>query len=111
MRLLALFDLWLPVELAIGMFAVLSAFSFLGGALYERRHELNIETWVSPERTAALEEKQIQRESDKVVHDAYGLMRAGAHIQSFKMLEAWADLPRQRAGRLPLAMRTDRELG
>ena len=56
---------------------------------YERRHELNIETWVSPERTAALEEKQIQRESDKVVHDAYGLMRAGAHIQSFKMLEAW----------------------
>lgn len=89
LRLLALFDLWLPVELAIGMFAVLSAFSFLGGALYERRHELNIETWVSPERTAALEEKQIQRESDKVVHDAYGLMRAGAHIQSFKMLEAW----------------------
>jgi hypothetical protein len=89
LRLLAAFDLWLPVELAIGMFAVLSAFSFLGGALYERRHELNLETWVSPERTAALEEEQVQRESDKVVHNAYGLMRAGSHIESFKMLEEW----------------------
>ena len=30
---------------------VLSVFSFLGGALYERRHELGLETWASPERT------------------------------------------------------------
>lgn len=89
LRLLASFDLWLPVELAIGMFAVLSAFSFLGGALYERRHELNIETWVSPERTAALEEKQTQRQSDNLVHEAYGLMRAGSHVKSFKMLDEW----------------------
>jgi hypothetical protein len=68
---------------------VLSVFSFLGGALYERRDELNLETWVSPERTAALEEKQTQRENDKHVHEAYGLMRAGSHIKSFQMLEDW----------------------
>lgn len=89
LKLLWAFDLWLPVELVIGMFAVLSVFSFLGGALYERRHELNIETWVSPERSAALEEKQTQRESDKLVHEAYGLMRAASHIKSFQMLEEW----------------------
>jgi hypothetical protein len=89
LKLLWAFDLWLPVEVVIGMFAVLSVFSFLGGAIYERRHELNLETWVSPERTAALENKQTQRENDKLVHEAYGLMRAGAHIKSFQMLEDW----------------------
>jgi hypothetical protein len=89
LKLLWAFDLWLPVEIAIGMFAVLSVFSFLGGALYERRHELNLETWVSPERTAALEHEQTRRENDKLVHEAYGLMRADAHIKSFQMLEGW----------------------
>src|SRR3984957_8986591 len=89
LKLLWTLDLWLPFELSIGMFAVLSVFSFLGGALYERRHDLNLETWVSPERTAALEEKQTQRENDKHVHQAYGLMRAGSHIKSFQMLEDW----------------------
>lgn len=89
LRLLWNFDLWLPAEIVIGMFAVLSVFSFLGGALYERRHELNLETWVSPERTAALEEKQTQRDNDKQVHEAYGLMRAGSHIKSFQLLEDW----------------------
>ena len=89
LRLLWAFDLWLPVEFVIGMFAVLSVFSFLGGALYERRHELNLETWASPERTAALENQQTQRENDKVVHEAYGLMRADSHIKSFQMLEDW----------------------
>lgn len=89
LKLLWSFDLWLPVEIGIGMFAVLSVFSLLGGALYERRHELNLETWVSPERTAALEDKQTQRENDRQVHEAYGLMRAGSHVKSFQMLEDW----------------------
>jgi hypothetical protein len=89
LKLLWSFGLMLPVELVVGMFAVLSVFSFLAGALYERRHQLNLETWVSPERTAALEEKQTQRENDKIVHEAYGLMRAASHIKSFQMLEDW----------------------
>jgi hypothetical protein len=89
LRLLWSFDLWLPAQVVIGMFAVLSVFSFLGGALYERRHELNLETWASPERTAALEQKQTQRASDALVHEAYGLMRASSHIKSYQMLEDW----------------------
>jgi hypothetical protein len=89
LRLLWAFHLWLPAEIGLGMFAVLSVFSFLGGALYERRHELNLETWVSPERTAALQTQQTLRENDQLVHEAYGLMRAGAHIKSFRMLEEW----------------------
>jgi len=71
------------------MFAILSIFSFLGGAIYERRHELGIETWVSPERTAELKSKEEWRGHEKLVMDAYGLMRAGSHIKSWEMLFDW----------------------
>jgi len=79
----------IPVEIAAGMFALLSVFSFLGGALYERRDELGIETWVSPERTEALKDKEILREHDKLVLDAYGLMRANSHVKSWQVLAEW----------------------
>jgi hypothetical protein len=82
-------DLWLPVEIAISMFAFLSVFSFLGGALYERRDELGIETWVSPERAEAVKNKEDQRQNDKLVLDAYGLMRAGSHVKSWQVLADW----------------------
>ena len=39
---------FLPLELALAMFAILSVFSVLGGALYERRNELGLETRRSP---------------------------------------------------------------
>jgi hypothetical protein len=83
------FDLWPPIEYSTDMFAVLSVFSFLAGCIYERRHELNLETWVSPERTQALKVKEMQREHDKVVLDAYGLMRADAHIKCWQTLADW----------------------
>jgi len=82
-------DVPVPVDIALGMFALLSVFSFLGGALYERRDELGIETWVSPERTAALKSKEELRENDKLVLDAYGLMRANAHVKSWQVLADW----------------------
>jgi hypothetical protein len=84
-------DLWLPVEIAVGMFALLSVFSFLGGALYERRDELGIETWVSPERAEARQNKEVLRENEKLVLDAYGLMRAGSHVKSWQVLADWLE--------------------
>jgi hypothetical protein len=87
--ILGKFDLWMPVEVIIGMFAMLSIFSFLGGALYERRDELGIETWVSPERTKALRDKEDLKVNDKVVLDAYGLMRADSHVKSWQILADW----------------------
>jgi len=92
--LLGLWLLWklnlsMPLEIAIGMFALLSVFSFLGGALYERRDELGIETWVSPERTEARQNKEDLRQHDKLVLDAYGLMRAGSHVKSWQVLADW----------------------
>ena len=94
--LLALFALWkfdlvLSVEIALSMFAVLSIFSFLGGAIYERRDELGIETWVSPERTESLRDKETLKVNDKLVQDAYGLMRAGSHVKSWQVLTDWLE--------------------
>jgi hypothetical protein len=82
-------DWWFPVEAATAMFAVLSIFSFLGGAIYERRHELGVETWASPERSEDLQKKDELRRSDNLVMRAYGLMRADSHIQSWQMLTDW----------------------
>ena len=89
LSLIGKLDLWFPIEAALGMFAVLSIFSFLGGAIYERRHELGVETWVSPERTADLEKKDELRRSDNLVMEAYGLMRVNSHTQCWQMLTDW----------------------
>jgi len=83
------FDPWPPIEYSIDLFAVLSVFTFLAGCIYERRHELNLDTWVSPEQTKALEAKEKQRGHDNVVLDAYGLMRANAHIKCWQTLSDW----------------------
>jgi hypothetical protein len=87
--LLGRWELWLPVQIAIYMFCILSVFSVLGGALYERRHELGLETWASPERTEELQRKQDLRESEKQVTEAYGQMRAGSHTQAWQLLQTW----------------------
>jgi hypothetical protein len=87
--LLAKVEMWLPLEFVIAMFATLSVFSVLGGAIYERRHELGIETWVSPERTKDLRLKEQLRQSENIVTEAYGLMRAGAHVKSWQVLMDW----------------------
>jgi hypothetical protein len=87
--LLARLHLWLPLAISLGMFATLSVFSALGGALYERRHELGLEAWHSPERTAHKEAELDRRESERLVTEAYGLARVGQHVQAWTMLEAW----------------------
>ena len=87
--LLGRWELWLPVQIAIYMFCILSIFSVLGGALYERRHELGLETWASPERTEELRRKQDLRDSDKTVTEAYGQMRVGSHTQAWELLQTW----------------------
>jgi hypothetical protein len=82
-------DLWLSVETAIGMFAVLSIFSFLGGALYERRHELGLDTWVSPEQTLDLRRQEERKQDDLIIMQAYGLMRASSHVKCWQTLNTW----------------------
>jgi len=89
LALLSRLDLWLPLEIAIAMFAWLSVFSFLGGALYERRHELGIEAWASPELVEERRRAHVLRDDERMVTEAYGLMRAGSHIKSWQILTDW----------------------
>ncbi len=87
--LLSRWELWLPVQIAIYMFCILSLFSVLGGALYERRHELGVEAWVSPERTAGLELERDRRQSENIVAEAYGKLRAGEAVAAWQQLQSW----------------------
>jgi hypothetical protein len=82
-------ELSLPLELAILMFCILSVFSALGGALYERRHELGLETWASPERTQQRRDAEDLRQSEAEVMEAYGQIRAGSHTRAWDMLQTW----------------------
>ena len=82
-------DLWLSVQFAILMFCILSVFSVLGGALYERRHELELETWASPERTEERRRDEELRQSEQEVTEAYGQMRVGSHTRAWEQLQAW----------------------
>jgi hypothetical protein len=87
--LLGRWEVWLPVQIATFMFCVLSVFSVLGGALYERRHELELETYHSPERTEERVQAQDRRQSEHEVAEAYGQVRAGSHTAAWQMLQTW----------------------
>jgi hypothetical protein len=64
-------------------------FSFLGGALYERRDQLGIEAWASPERVAERQHAQEMKDAERIATEAYGLMRADSHIKSWQLLKDW----------------------
>jgi hypothetical protein len=87
--LLGRWELWLPVQIATFMFCILSVFSVLGGALYERRHELELETYHSPERTEERVQAQDLRQSERELTEAYGKMRAGSHTAAWQLLQTW----------------------
>jgi hypothetical protein len=89
--LLTKLNLWLPVQLAIDMFAILSMFSALAGAVYERRHELGLDTWHSPERTVERQLNAERHQSENIVTEVYGLVRAGSHVKAWQMLQTWLE--------------------
>ena len=80
---------WLLLQFALILFALLSLFSILGGALYERRHELDLETAVSPERTQARQQTQELHQSERLVAEAYGKARVGSHTEAWQRLQSW----------------------
>jgi hypothetical protein len=87
--LLVRWELPMLVQIATFMFCFLSVFSVLGGVLYERRHELELETWASPERTQERRQAEDVRQSDRDVAEAYGQMRAGSHTRAWEQLQTW----------------------
>lgn len=86
---IAKIDLGFLLECVFDSFALLSVFSVLGGALYERRHELGLDAWHSPERTDAREREARHRRDAHEIAEAYALTRANQHIQAWEKLQAW----------------------
>jgi hypothetical protein len=81
--------LGLIFQTAAVMFGMLSAISVLAGALYERREQLGLATWISPERDAELQRRDEHTQDEKVVTEAYGLLRANHHQESWERLQVW----------------------
>lgn len=82
-------QLWLILQLVATLFAMLSLFCVLAGALYERRHELGLDAWHSPERRHAREQHAELRRSQQVIDAAYHQMRIGAHTAAWAILQDW----------------------
>ena len=76
--------LGLPLGIACLMFGWLAVFSIIGGALYERRHELGIDTWRSPERDHARQQAEQNKQHDRFVDELYGHWRGGAYKEALQ---------------------------
>lgn len=62
--------------------------SALGGALYERRLELGLEAWESPERRDAKRAVESDRQRDRAADEIYQLVRIGRHADALRLLGA-----------------------
>src|SRR5262245_46016713 len=76
--------LGLPLAIACLMYGWFAVFSVIGGALYERRHELGIEAWRSPERDRARHDAALGKEHDRFIDELYGHWRGGAYKEALQ---------------------------
>jgi hypothetical protein len=82
-------DLWESLQVGFLLFCVLSIFTVLGGALYERRHVLGLEPTHTPERKAERAEQERAKERHKALDEVYGEARGGNFMASRESLLRW----------------------
>jgi hypothetical protein len=82
-------NVWETVGIAFLLFCVLSIFSGLGGALYERRHELGFDATHTPERIAERQERERSRDRAKALDEVYGEARGGNFAAARDSLLRW----------------------
>lgn len=82
-------DIWPMLRLALVLFCVLSIFTMLGGALYERRHVLGLEPTHTPERKAERADRERSKERAKALDVIYGEARGGNYMASRDSLLHW----------------------
>ena len=76
--------LGMPLAIACLMYGWLAVFSIIGGALYERRHELGIDAWRSPERDRARHEADLGKDHNRFIDELYGHWRGGAYKEALQ---------------------------
>jgi hypothetical protein len=79
----------LSVKIAASLFLILSLFSGLGSAIFERRHRLGYEPTESPERTHEREERERSHERARALDLAYGEARSGNFAAGTNTLLQW----------------------
>lgn len=80
---------WEMLKISSLLFCVLSIFTMLGGALFERRHVLGLEPTHTPERKAEREERERSRERAKALDGVYGEARGGNFMAARDSLLHW----------------------
>lgn len=88
---LAQLPLWSAVKSAADQWLLLSLFSLMGGAIYERREALGHEPQVSPERTAEREERVRARQRERMLDEAYVPARIHEPSRVVEPLRRWFD--------------------
>ena len=82
-------DLPLSVRIAASLFLILSLFSGLGSAIFERRHRLGYEATDAPERLAERAERERSQERARALDLAYGAARSGNFADGSQTLLQW----------------------
>lgn len=80
-----------PEPLAIGaaQLLLLALYALIGGALYERRDELGIEAWESPERSAARADADAAHRDDAILDEIYRHVRVRKPELGYAVAERW----------------------
>ncbi|HUI60932.1 MAG TPA: hypothetical protein VLX90_11945 [Steroidobacteraceae bacterium] len=79
--------------LAIAQFLLLLEFALLGGAVFEHRHELGIETRTRSERLAERDAREHQAQRAAMLDRAYSRFRVGKPAEGWQEIETWLRQP------------------
>ncbi len=79
----------LALVLALLMYACLAAFSVIGGVLYDKRTELGLDAWKSPERDRERSERETRLRHERVIDELYGHWRGGARTEALQAAHQW----------------------
>ena len=80
---------WEFIAAAAALLGLLSFSALFAGLLYDRRQELDLEPWVSPERTAQRHAREDRVEDARLVDAAYGFLRVGKTDRAWRILDDW----------------------
>lgn len=80
---------WEFIAAAAALFGLLSLSALYAGLIYDCRQELDLETWVSPERTADRQAREDRVRHASLVDEAYELLRVGEKEQAWQILTEW----------------------
>jgi hypothetical protein len=95
--LVALFGYWvvdsrigdalpLIVRVALLLYAWLAMFALIGGVLFERREDIDLEAVHTPERIEIGNEAHLERERERQVDRIYAEWRGGAHANAWQTI-------------------------